>query len=192
MALALKSLFVVALGVAIGLFATFLAVERGVGFGATRAGPWTGWPKSGSLEADPYTLAARARNGYTPLGLTEGLGFVARVDSAGAPLDSRCDYLVSGATPATRFWTLTVRTPEGRLVRTNADIHGLTSSEVVRDSSGGFVIDVAASARPGNWLPVAPGQPFALALRLYDTVVSAAANTLDAGMMPSIRRGRCA
>ena len=192
MALALKSLFVVALGVAIGLFATFAAVEQGVGFGATRAGPWKGWPKSGSVEADPYTLAARARNGDTPLGLTEGLSFVADVDSAGAPLDSRCDYRVGGATPVARFWTLTVRAPDGRLVETDTGVHGLTSSEIVRDSTGGFMIDVAAAARPGNWLPTPPGRRFVLALRLYDTVVSSAANTLDADMMPTIKRGRCA
>ena len=50
----LKSIVAVALGVALGLAATFFAVERGMGLGAVRVGPWTGWPKTGSRGFEEY------------------------------------------------------------------------------------------------------------------------------------------
>src|SRR3954465_8044933 len=96
----------VAVGVALGLFVTWLAVERGYGFGAVRAGPWTAWPRTGSAEADPYARAVTARSAAIALGLAEGLMFVASADSTGAPLDPVCDYRVRGRTPPARAWTI--------------------------------------------------------------------------------------
>lgn len=187
----LKTLAAVVLGAALGLAATFAAVERGFGFGAVRAGPWTGWPKTGSRDADPYARAVLSRTGETPLGSAEGLGFVARGDSSGALLDPRCDYSVRGPVPAARWWTLSAMTPEGRLIENPARIYGFTSAEIVRGANGGFDIAVSRAARPGNWLPVAPDRPFVLALRLYDTTISATASALDGISMPVISRGRC-
>jgi hypothetical protein len=63
---------------------------------------------------------------------------------------------------------------------------------VTRDSAGDFTIVIAREARPGNWLPVAPGRPFVLLLRLYDTSLSASSSALGADIMPNIARGRCA
>ena len=44
----LKILIVTLVGIGLGLAMTFFAVERGMGFGAVKAGPWTGWPRSGN------------------------------------------------------------------------------------------------------------------------------------------------
>ena len=106
----LKLIVIATAGVALGLAATFVSVERsqnlgqgaGLWFGAVKAGPWTGWPKTGTRDADPYARAFFARTGETPLGITEGLSFIARQDSRGAWLEPRCDYLVSGAVPPAR------------------------------------------------------------------------------------------
>ena len=180
------------LGVALGLALTFVAVERGLGFGAVNAGPWTGWPRTGSRDADPYARAVLSRTGETPLGTAEGLSFVARADSAGALLDPRCDYVVGGATPAARWWTISVMTPEGRLVPNAARVTGFTSAEIVRDAEGAFEIIASSAARPGNWLPLEPSSPFIFVLRLYDTTLSATSSALDGNSMPSITRRRCA
>ena len=118
----LKMLVIAVAGLWLGLAGTYYAVERGedggVGtsflFGAVKAGPWTGWPKSGTRDADPYARALYARNGETPLGITEGLSFLARADSSGAPLNPACDYVLSGAIPPARFWTLSAATPHGK------------------------------------------------------------------------------
>ena len=89
----IKALVTAAVGIGLGLFGTWLAVERGYGFGAVTAGAWTAWPKSGSNDADPYARAVIARTAEIPLGLAEGLMFVARGDDTGAPFDPACGTL---------------------------------------------------------------------------------------------------
>ena len=53
---------------AIGLGATWLTLTRGVAFGSLRIGAWTAWPKSGSVDIDPYARATIARSGELPIG----------------------------------------------------------------------------------------------------------------------------
>ena len=195
----LKMIVIAAAGVALGLVATFFAVERsqdsgfgaGLWFGAVSAGPWTGWPRTGTRDADPYARALFARNGETPIGITEGLSFIARQDSKGGTLEPRCDYSVSGSTPAARFWTLSALTPDGHRLPISSKRHGFTSSELLRNIDGDFKIRIAASARSGNWLQVIADQPFVLMLRLYDTSLSANAFSVVEGAMPTILRESC-
>lgn len=191
MALVLKSLLAALIGVALGLAATWRAVEDRLAFSPARAGPWIAWPKIGARDSDPYMRAERARDGDTPLGLTEGLAFTATRDSNNVPFDMHCEYEIAGDVPQSRFWTLTATDRSGQLLATRPPRHGLTSSELVRDAHGDFAIEVAARARPGNWLPVSPDNAFQLVLRLYDTAASASAYAIDESQMPTIARGAC-
>ncbi len=194
-----KLIVIALIGLGLGLGSTYYAVERGQDkgfgagliFGAVKAGPWTGWPKSGSRDADPYARALFARNGETPLGLTEGLGFLARADASGKPLSPSCDYVVKGSIPAARFWTLSALSSQGRPLPAISARNGFTSSEILRDVEGGFEIKVSASAQPGNWLEVPTDQPLVLMLRLYDTALSANPFSVTASAMPSITKEGC-
>jgi hypothetical protein len=188
----LKALLAVALGTSLGLAATYFSLAKGLGFGAVRAGPWTAWPKSGSTEADPYARAAIARTGEVPLGLAEGVSFIAASDSSGAPLSGRCTYLVGGAIPPARYWTLSVNSPKGFLIDNPAKRYGVTSAEIYRQMGAPFQIAVSRTAHAGNWLPVGTNEPVTLVLRLYDSSVSAATAALDSQTMPSIVREGCA
>ena len=187
----LKTVVFAALGVALGLAATWASVERGLGFGAVRAGPWTAWPRSGSPEADPYARAVLSKTGEVPLGLGEGLTFTATTDSTGAALLGSCGYDFSGPVPPARYWTLTAATPDGRLIGNAANRYGFTSAEIVRQAGGTFSIAVARDVQPGNWLPLGNAETFQLVLRLYDTPVSATASALGAKTMPAIARTEC-
>ena len=188
----LKTLCVIFVGIFIGLAATYYAVERGEGFGAVHAGPWTGFPKSGSSDADPYARAVVSRTAEIPLGLAEGLTFIARTDEAGKKLDPHCDYTVRGPVPVARDWTMTLMDPRGALIDNAAKQYGFTSAAILRAEDGLFTITISRAARPGNWLPLGEAKEFEIVLRLYDTPVSATAAALDAAAMPSITRGRCA
>ncbi|HEV2571274.1 DUF1214 domain-containing protein [Methylocella sp. CPCC 101449] len=192
MATFLKSLLAAAIGVALGLTATWLAVERGYGFGAVSSGPWTGWPKTGSDGADPYARAVLARTGEVPLGLAEGLSFTARTDEAGAKLDPTCDYIVTGPIPPARYWTLTALTPRGLVIDNGAGRTGITSAEIVRAMDGSFAITLSRQARAGNWLPLGNTSDFVLLLRLYDTPLSSASSSIGTTPMPTLRKERCA
>jgi hypothetical protein len=187
----IKSCFVVVLGTLLGLALTFLSLERGFGFGAVRAGPWTGWPKAGSPEIDPYARALVARSGSIPLGTGEGVTFTARADSTGAPFDPNCVYTVRGPMPQARYWTLSVFSPTGALIENPAKRYGFTSAEILRESTSPPEIVLAATAQPGNWLPTSPASSYVVVLRLYDSVLSATAASLDGSVMPKIVKGAC-
>lgn len=187
----LKALCVIFAGIFLGLAATYYTVAGGVGFGAVHAGPWTGFPRSGSSDADPYERAILSRTAEIPLGLAEGLTFIARTDERGKKLDPHCDTIVRGPVPPARDWTLTLMDPRGRLIDNIAKRYGFTSAAIVRAENGSFTITISRAARPGNWLPLGKTQDFEIVLRLYDTPISANASKIDAAAMPSITRGRC-
>ena len=176
---------------AVGLGATWLTVTRGVAFGSLNIGAWTAWPKSGSVDIDPYARANIARTGELPTGMGDGVAFYARSDDARNLFDGRCTFTVTGMTPVARYWTITLYNPEGKLVANTIDRHSFTSDEIVRDSDGGFAITVAPLARPGNWLPTGGVDKFVLVLRLYDTPIGVSTGTTKEGPMPAIVRKSC-
>ena len=107
MRLLLGSLFAFIVAAIIGLGATYLALTRGAAFGALTIGSWTAWPKTGTTDIDPYARAATARTGQLPTALGDGVYFSAKADDSGHFLNGRCDVVLSGITPAARFWTVT-------------------------------------------------------------------------------------
>ncbi len=179
------------LAAAVGLGATWLTLTRGVAFGALTIGAWTSWPKSGSIDIDPYARAIIARTGELPVGAGDGVAFYAHTDDVGSPLDGRCTYLISGITPAARYWTLTLYDPHGRLVANTLDRHGFTSTEIVREANGRFTVNVGPRARAGNWLPSGGVEQFVLVWRLYDTPIGVAQVTTKEGPMPAVTRKSC-
>jgi hypothetical protein len=184
--LILGLLFALAVAAIVGLGATWLALTRGVAFGAVPIGPWTAWPRSGTRDIDPYARATIARTGELPIGSGDGVAFVARRDDYGRPLDGRCDAVVSGTTPQARFWTLTLYDPLGRLIGNAIERQGFTSQEIVRHGDGSFDIIVAPRSRPGNWLPSNGVERYVLVIRLYDTPVGVATRAAREAPMPSI------
>jgi len=181
-----------ALGLALGFLLTAESLRAGFGFGEISVGPWKAWPHLGEAEIDPYARASVARRGLAPLGRSEGLAFLAQSDSFGAPLEGRCDYRLSGAPPAARFWTIGLTTPSGAPLANATLRYAFTSSEVLRRDGGDFEIIVAREARPGNWLSPGDARAFAVTLRLYDTALDAAAMRLDPAHFLQIVKLSCA
>jgi hypothetical protein len=187
----LGSCFTLILAAGIGLGATWFTLTRGVAFGALTIGAWTAWPKSGSVDIDPYARATIARTGELPVGAGDGVAFYAHTDDAGHALDGRCTFVVSGMTPAARYWTLTLYDAQGRLVANTIDRHGFTSAEILREDGGRFTITIGPRARPGNWLPSGGIEQFVLVWRLYDTPIGVASLTTKEGPMPAVARKSC-
>jgi hypothetical protein len=176
---------------AVGLGATWLTLTRGVAFGSLTIGAWTAWPRSGSVDIDPYARANIARTGELPTGMGDGVAFYAKSDDAKNSFDGRCTFTVSGMTPAARYWTITLYDPEGKLVTNTIDRHSFTSDEIVRGGDGSFAVTVAPLARPGNWLPTGGVDKFVLVLRLYDTPIGVSTGTAKEGPMPAVVRKGC-
>jgi hypothetical protein len=185
------TLFSLLLATAIGLGATWVTATRGVNVGTLKIGAWLARPRTGTSDIDPYARAAVARSGELPIGTGDGIAFTATTDDAKRPLDGRCDVVLSGVTPAARFWTLTLYDPSGQLVANSMDRYGFTSQEIVRASDGAFELHIAPRARAGNWLPTGGLDRYILVLRLYDTPVGVATRTQRDAPMPAISTVSC-
>ena len=191
MRLLLGTLFTLIVAAAVGLGATYYALTRGATFGGLIIGSWTARPKTGTVDADPYARASIARSGRLPLALGDGLTFIAKTDDTNRPLDGRCDVVLSGITPAARFWTLTLYNSEGDLVANSVHRYGFTSEEIVRHADGTFNIVVAPRANPGNWLPTGGIERYILAFRFYDTAVGVSTKEGREIPMPAVKTGSC-
>ncbi len=191
MRLLFGTLLILLIAAGVGLGSTFYALDRGAAFGALRIGSWTAFPKTGTVDADPYARATIARSGQLPIALGDGVSFVARTDDARRPLDGRCSVVLNGITPAARFWTLTLYSPDGELVPNALHRHGFTSEEVVRRADGSFGINIDPRAAPGNWLPTGGVEHYQLVLRFYDTAVGVATKAGRELPMPVITTEIC-
>ena len=180
------TLLALILASAIGLGSTYMTATKGTEIGTLKIGAWTARPKTGTADVDPYSRAIIVRSGELPVGTGDGVAFTALTDDKNKPLDGRCDVVVSGVTPAARFWTLTLYDPKGQLVANTLQRYGFTSQEVIRGADGQFEVRVTSRARPGNWLPTGGIERYALMLRLYDTPVGVATRSQREAPMPAI------
>ncbi|GJE46491.1 DUF1214 domain-containing protein [Methylobacterium soli] len=185
-------LYALALGAVLGLASADWATRGGYPFGGVAIGAWTAWPRTGSLGADPYARAVNARRGEIPLAVGEGMLVTAATDDAGETLDATCTYRLAGITPPARAWTLTIAGRGARDPARPPMREGFTSTEILRERDGRFVIMVGPEVEPGNWLPSPRASgPVRLALRLYDTPVAASTGSLDRDSLPAITRLGC-
>jgi hypothetical protein len=189
--LLLGSLFALAVAAVVGLGATYLALTRGAAFGALSIGSWTARPKTGTMDADPYARASIARTGQLPIALGDGVSFTSQADDNGKLLDGRCDVVLSGITPAARFWTLTLYNSVGELVANSVNRYGFTSQEIARHADGSFEIAIGPRANPGNWLPTGGVERYALVLRFYDTAVGVSTKAGREVPMPAVNTRSC-
>jgi len=189
--LLIGSIFAFALATLIGLGGTYLALTRGTAFGALKIGAWVALPKTGTAGADPYARASIARSGQLPTGLGDGVAFTAQADDNDKPLDGRCDVMLSGTTPAARFWTVTLYSPSGQLVANSVNRFGFTSQELVRNADGTFQIAITPRASAGNWLPTGGVERYLLMLRLYDTAVGVSTRAGKEVPMPTLKVEKC-
>jgi hypothetical protein len=189
--LILISLLAMCLAAVVGVGITWMTATKGTDLGTLTIGAWTARPKTGTADIDPYSRATIVRNGELPIGTGDGVAFTATTDDSRKPLDGRCDVVVSGVTPAARFWTLTLYDGKGHLVANTLQRYGFTSQEIVRGADGAFEIRVASRSRAGNWLPTGGLERYALMLRLYDTPVGVATRTQRDAPMPAIATVGC-
>lgn len=185
------TLLALLLATLVGVGATWMTTTRGTELGTLTIGAWTARPRTGTADVDPYSRATIVRNGELPIGTGDGVAFTAMADDRNKPLDGRCDVVISGVTPAARFWTLTLYDRKGHLVANSLQRYGFTSQEIIRQSDGSFEIHVASRARAGNWLPTGGIERYTMMLRLYDTPVGVATRTQRDAPMPSIATVDC-
>ncbi len=177
-------------GLILGLWSAGQVLGSGGVPGATSHGPWIAWHKAGGADADPYSLATFARRGDVPMAPGEGLALFATRDSDGSDLRTACRYELRGTFPPSRAWTLTAYRADGRLAASPSGRTGFTSAEALVED-GSIVVVLSPEPAAGNWMPLVGDEPMVLALRFYDTALSAAGAAIDARRLPALRRLGC-
>ncbi len=174
-----------------GTALTALVARDGIVFDHRTLGSWVIAPRVGRELIDPYSRLRVLVSGELPLANGEGFSLTADRDHQGQALDGRCTYRLSGMMPAARFWTLSLTTPDGRPIITPIQRTGFTSAEIIRHGNGSFAIEIGPRPLAGNWLPSPETGAFILALRFYETPLSATATVLEPRMLPELHREGC-
>ncbi len=174
-----------------GIASVWYALDSNRSFGSIKIGNWIAYPEAGTPNADPYSVARRARDGELPLGQAEGLRFYAKIDSEGKSLSGRCNYTLEGNVPQARFWTLYAAGPGLAAIRSTAHRNtALHSRQLLRRQDSSFAITIGPDPAPGNWISVSVPGPVVFVLTLYDTQVASAVTSAGHDF-PGIVRADC-
>ncbi|NBW44910.1 MAG: DUF1214 domain-containing protein [Betaproteobacteria bacterium] len=165
-------LWTVLLGVFLGVGTAWWAIRKGgAAQSLVKVGPWETSLLAGSPTADPYTRARVAVVGLLALGRQETLYYVARTDSSGQALRSRCQYRIDGLAPPTRWWSLTAYADDHFLFEAPQDRFSLNGAVAQLDPRGEFHVMTGPVANPSSaalaWLPTPGDRGLELTLRLY-------------------------
>lgn len=179
-------------GLALGLGSAWLLTGRGLGGGAVVNGPWHTSMGYGVKSTDALTRAAVARGGLLALPATETVYWQATKDMAGAPLDGKCTYALTGKALDARWWSVTIYDSKGYLMANPARVWSVNGAAVPIDESGQWRVQIGPE-RPasGGWLPSDPQQDFHLTLRMYNPGNAFMAAPTKAEL-PRIERRGCA
>ncbi len=181
------------LALALGLGSAYAVVKRGLAAGSVANGPWRTSLTTGSPDADPWTRARVAMGGLLALAPSETIYFNASVDDSGETLRARCDYRLTGAELAARWWSVTAYGSDAFLIPNEAGRYSLSQTTLAREPSGAWSALVSAQPQAGNWLPSGnPGEShaFELTLRLYNPAPEVYEHPGET-LLPRIERGAC-
>lgn len=138
-----------------GIGTSWYMVSAGTALTTQVSGPWVMWISEARVDADPYTRAHFARSGTLNLSTDVASTFVAHTDSNGVRLHSSCEYAINGKNLTASWWSLSVFDANGGLIPNPINRHSFTSDTAAISPDNQFVITLARSVRPGNWLPTA-------------------------------------
>lgn len=187
----LRYTLAVALGLVAGVGTAAYTVRSGALGSGVSIGPWRSGSDFGTAEASARTRAVVAMAGLLALPAREARYYTATTDDAGAALDGRCTYRVSGGAVPGRWWSLTLYDAAGYLVPNDANRFSVPSAALAPDERRGWTITVAPDAQSGHWLPTGGIDAFALTLRAY-LPPDGGTGTPPRAALPSIVKAGCA
>jgi hypothetical protein len=183
-------------GVAIGAgslyYATFMASPAPMVIN----GAWRMNPLAGSAANDPYSRLQLAVTSILALARSETVYFEARTDDAGGKLNAACDFLLTGAPPDARWWSVTAYGPDDMLIPTESARYSATAhSTAYPHTPPGLPLtrDIEIALTPDGSGPngIATGSSdFVLLLRLYQPA-KAVADAPESAPVFRITRGNC-
>ena len=171
MSRALHLIISLAIALVIGAWSARVTIASWPAIAAEQYGVWRILPELGQQTASPYSKAYQHLAPRMFLGTTEGAIFTASEDDQGRPLNPLCSYRLEGEIALAALFTLHAISADGAWIRASDNQKGWLHSDELLYRGDQYVIEVAASARPGNWLAINSFAPFTLVMTQYDVSV---------------------
>lgn len=186
--------------IALGLGLVLLAIILGSGVGIYNIasgksssqrfiGNWQTVDKDKDLNtADLLTIAQISVYGTYALTKKEVIYLSTSTDSEGNAIDPKSDYIISGKKLDAKYWSITAYDQDGFLIKNpiNTYSYNLETVKYEADSTS-YKINLAASEKKENWLPINNVKKATLVIRLY-LPSDALRNNLTAETLPSIQK----
>ena len=164
-----KYLAVILIAVILGVGSFALTIRFPQKVTIVSNGAWETDLSVGSPQTDMYMRARVALLGLFALNKSEAVYFLARKDSEGNPLNSRCNYRIEGKDMPARWWSITALGGNYFLIPNEANRYSCNWANILRNPDNSYVIKMSAKRQEGNWISTGTkdqGQ-FNLNLRLY-------------------------
>ncbi len=178
------------IGLGAGIYSAQYGVHRGAVAPAVVIGPWQSITEIDDNELNPYALAHKSNYGNLKLGNFEALYFIAKNDDKNKSLTGNCEYAVTGEVPEAKWWSITIYDQNGMLIENQAERYSFNATNLRLKNNAAFNIALAANARPDNWIPIKPDQPFVIVLRLYSPNINSIRDANEISF-PGIERLNC-
>lgn len=178
------------LGLGAGIYSAQYGVRQGATTPAVVIGPWQSITEIDDNELNPYALAHMSNYGNLKLGNFEALYFTAKDDDEKKSLSGNCEYTVTGKVPEAKWWSITIYDQDGMLIENQAERYSFNATNMRIKNNAAFNISLAANARPDNWIPIKPDQPFVIVLRLYSPDINSIRDANEISF-PRIERLNC-
>ncbi|HSD05769.1 DUF1214 domain-containing protein [Flavobacterium sp.] len=186
----------IALGLALVILAGILG--SGIGFYNIKSGKnssqrtigsWQTVDKDKDLNtADLLTVAQVAVYGTYALTKKEVIYLSASTDSDGNAIDTKSDYVISGKKLDAKYWSITAYDENGFLIKNPINKYGYNQENVKYEAdSTSYKINLSASEKAENWLPITNVKKASLVIRLY-LPSEELRNNLTAETLPVIKK----
>ncbi len=178
------------IGLSAGIYSAQYGVRQGAAAPAAVIGPWQSITEIDDNELNPYALAHMSNYGNLKLGNFEALYFIAKIDDENKSLSGNCEYAVKGKVPEAKWWSITIYDQDGMLIENQAERYSFNATNIRLKNNAVFNIALAANARPDNWIPTKPDEPFVIVLRLYSPDINSIRDANEISF-PGIERLNC-
>lgn len=187
----IQVLFVVVFAALVGGHSAWRALGDELFSNVLRIGPWQALVPSRTGDVPPYERAKLALLTQAQLGFGEGLRFVAKTDSQGEPLHSRCRYRMEGPAPKARVFTIYATDLDGNWYQMPKGSFDFLHSQMVDyDAANNISVHIGPNMSFDDWLLLPADKPFLLIYSLYDTAIGAVSDTSQIEL-PKIKRIGC-
>ncbi|MES2574051.1 MAG: DUF1214 domain-containing protein [Bacteroidota bacterium] len=164
------SLFLLAfVAIVVGIGTAVYSIKSWKNSSQENIGNWQTIGKDKDVNSDDLlSIAQIAVYATYPLTKKEVIYLNTTTDSDGNPIDPKSDYTISGKKFDAGYWSITAYDQDGFLIKNAAKKYSYNFEDVKYEKDSiSYKINLSATEKDSNWLPITGTQKVGLVIRLY-------------------------